>query len=186
MTLRTAMKLSHKWCLYWSKPGAQTEDLELRQAWQTQDLWWQFQEGQAQRPDSSVCGQSSDSVCHIKRIFPIAFRGKETCFILQDIKMAQGTCREVRRLQFSSCVCAKWLQSYPTLCDPVDCIPPGSSVGFSRQEYWSGLPFPPPGHLSDPGIEPASLSSSTLAGVFFSTSTTWDAPVLILTVPMAR
>ena len=38
--------------------------------------------------------------------------------------------------------------------------PPGSSVhGFARQEYWSGLPFPSPGHLSDPGIEPASLVS---------------------------
>ena len=35
------------------------------------------------------------------------------------------------------------LQSCPTLCDPVDCSLPGSSVGFSRQEYWSGLPFPP-------------------------------------------
>ena len=41
-----------------------------------------------------------------------------------------------------------------TLCDPVDCSPPGSSVhGFSRQECWSGLPFPSPGGLPDPGIE---------------------------------
>ena len=48
-------------------------------------------------------------------------------------------------------------QSYPTLCDPVDCSLPGSSVhGFSRQEYWSGLPFPSPGDLPDPGIEPRS------------------------------
>ena len=38
------------------------------------------------------------------------------------------------------------------------------SMGFSRQEYWSGLPFPPPGDLSDPGIEPASLASPALAG----------------------
>ena len=37
-------------------------------------------------------------------------------------------------------------------------------MGFSRQEYWSGLPFPPPGDLSDPGIEPASLESPALAG----------------------
>ena len=36
-------------------------------------------------------------------------------------------------------------QSCPTLCDPMDCSPPGSSVqGISRQEYWSGLPFPSP------------------------------------------
>ena len=48
-------------------------------------------------------------------------------------------------------------QLCPTLCDPMDCSPPGSSVhGFSRQEYWSGLPCPSPGNLSDSGIEPRS------------------------------
>ena len=52
---------------------------------------------------------------------------------------------------------AKSLQSCPTLCDPRDGSPPGSpSLGFSRQEYWSGLPFPSPGDLPDPGIEPES------------------------------
>ena len=40
---------------------------------------------------------------------------------------------------------AKSLQSCPTLCDPIDGSPPGSlSLGFSRQEHWSGLPFPSP------------------------------------------
>ena len=39
---------------------------------------------------------------------------------------------------------------------------------FSRQEYWSGLPFPPPGNLPDPGIKPKSLVSSVLAGRFFT------------------
>ena len=73
--------------------------------------------------------------------------------------------------------CAKSLQSCSTLCEPVDCSPQGSSVhGFSRQEYWSGLPFPPPGYLPDPGMEPASLMSSALAEGFFSTSATWEAP----------
>ena len=44
-----------------------------------------------------------------------------------------------------------------TLASPMDCRPPGSSVhGFSRQEYRSGLPFPPPGNLPDPAIELAS------------------------------
>ena len=43
-------------------------------------------------------------------------------------------------------------------------------MGFSRQEYWSGLPFPTPGDLSDPGIEPTSLVPSTLAGRFFTTN----------------
>ena len=50
-------------------------------------------------------------------------------------------------------MCAKSLQSCLTLCDPIECSPPGSSVhGFSRQEYWRGLPCPPPGNLPSPGI----------------------------------
>ena len=49
----------------------------------------------------------------------------------------------------------------------MDCSPPGSSVqGIPPAEYWSGLPFPPPGYLPDPGIETASLVSPTLAGEF--------------------
>ena len=43
------------------------------------------------------------------------------------------------------------------------------SIGFFRQEYWSGLPCPPPGDLPDPGIKPASLMSPALAGGFFTT-----------------
>ena len=54
--------------------------------------------------------------------------------------------------------CAKLLQPCPTLCDSLDCSPPGSlSVAFSRQEYWSGLPCPPPGDLLETGIKPTSL-----------------------------
>ena len=55
-----------------------------------------------------------------------------------------------------------------TLCDPMDCsrqVP--LSMGFFRQEYWSGLPFPPPGDLPDPGIQPVSLSLA-LATRFFT------------------
>ena len=50
------------------------------------------------------------------------------------------------------------------------------SMGFSRQEHWSGLPCPPPGDLPEPGIEPPYLMSPALAGRFFSTSSTWKAP----------
>ena len=51
-----------------------------------------------------------------------------------------------------ACLPAKSLQSCPTLCDPMDCSRPGSlSKGFSRQEYWSGLPCPPPGGLPTHG-----------------------------------
>ena len=51
------------------------------------------------------------------------------------------------------CVCA---QLYLTLGDPKDYSPQGSSMRFSKQEYWNGLPFPPPEDLPDPGIEPTS------------------------------
>ena len=48
-------------------------------------------------------------------------------------------------------------------------------MGFSRQEYWSGLPCPPPGDLPYPAIKPMSLMSPALSGGFFITSTTWEA-----------
>ena len=54
-----------------------------------------------------------------------------------------------------------------TLCNPMDCSPPGTSVhGFPRQEYWSGLSFPPLGDLPDPRIK---LASPALAGGLFTT-----------------
>ena len=56
------------------------------------------------------------------------------------------------------CVCvAKWLQLCLTVCNPMDCSPPGPlSMGFSRQDYWSRLPCSPAGDLPDPGIKPTS------------------------------
>ena len=73
------------------------------------------------------------------------------------------------------CVCARSLQSSLTLCDPVDCSPPGSSVhGFSRQQYRTGLPCPSPWDLPHPGIEPTPLISPALTGRFFITSSTWE------------
>ena len=48
------------------------------------------------------------------------------------------------------------------------------SMGFSRQEYWSELPCPPPGDLPEAGIEPASPASPALADRFITTSTTWE------------
>ena len=73
------------------------------------------------------------------------------------------------------CVCVKSFQPCPTLCDPMDCSRQAPlSMGFSRQEYWSGLPCPPPGDLPDPGIKPVSLRSPALAGGFFTTSATWE------------
>ena len=50
------------------------------------------------------------------------------------------------------------------------------SMGFARQEYRSGLPFPSPGNLPDPGIKPTSLASPASAGRFFTTNATWEDP----------
>ena len=72
---------------------------------------------------------------------------------------------------------AQSLQSCLALCDPPHYSPPGSSVyAILQQEYWSGLPWPPPGDLPDPGIKPTYLQSFAFAGGFFTTSITWEAP----------
>ena len=78
------------------------------------------------------------------------------------------------------CVCAlscfSRVQLFMTLWTPAHQTP--LSMGFSRQEYWSGLPHPPPGDLPDPGTEPASLKSPALAGRFFTASATWEAWII--------
>ena len=60
-------------------------------------------------------------------------------------------------------------QLFATLC-----------LGFSRQEYWSGLPFPSSGDLPDPGIQPASVASPALADEFFTSSATWEALFILV------
>ena len=60
---------------------------------------------------------------------------------------------------------AKSLQSPLTLSDPMDCsLPAPLSMGFSRQDNWSGLPFPSPEDLPNPGVEPGSPAPPALAG----------------------
>ena len=75
---------------------------------------------------------------------------------------------------------AKLLHSCLTLCDPMECSPPGFSVhlsmGFSQQEHCKNT-FPPPGDLPNPGIKTVSLTSPALAGEFFTATTTWETPV---------
>ena len=75
------------------------------------------------------------------------------------------------KVRISHTVCALWPSTCVCLLSRVQpfailwtvaCQAP-LSMGFPRQEYWSGLPWPPPGHLLDPGIEPASLMSPALA-----------------------
>ena len=70
---------------------------------------------------------------------------------------------------------AKLLQSVPLFATPGTVAGQAPlPVGFSRQEYWSGLPFPSPGHLPNPGIEPMSLLSPALADGLFTTSATGE------------
>ena len=66
--------------------------------------------------------------------------------------------------------CFSCARRFATLWTIAHQAPP--SMGFSRQEYWSGLTCPPPGHLPDPGVKPNSLMSPVLAGEFFTTSAT--------------
>ena len=74
-----------------------------------------------------------------------------------------------------ACVHAKWLQLYLTLCKPIRCSPPGSSVHGILQARVLELPFPPPGDLPKPGTEPASHISCFGRQVLPSTGTTWEA-----------
>ena len=69
-----------------------------------------------------------------------------------------------------SCVHAQSLSHVQLFCNPKDYNLPGSpSMEFSRQECWSGLPFPPPGDLLDPRIELTSPAAPVLTGRFFTT-----------------
>ena len=70
---------------------------------------------------------------------------------------------------------AKSLQSCPTLCDPMDCSPPGSSVhGILQARILEWVTMPSSKGPSHPGIKPTSLSSLSLAGGFFISRATWD------------
>ena len=98
-------------------------------------------------------------------------------FFLEDLSLG----RQIRAVQrkplpahaVSRCPCVrkcgKSLQSYLTLCDTMN-------LGFLRQEYWSGLPCPPPGDSPNLGIKPVSLASLALAVGFFTTNAIWEAP----------
>ena len=74
------------------------------------------------------------------------------------------------------CVCAKLLQSCPTLFNPMDCSQAPLSMGFCRHEYWNGLPCRPPGIFPTQESNPPLLTLSCMAGVFFTTIATWEAP----------
>ena len=98
----------------------------------------------------------------------------------------------------SDCLAKHWAQSWYTKQTPLSCMlsrfshiqlfatlwtaahQAPLSMGFSRHEYWSELPFLPPRDLPNPGIELESLMSPEVAGRFFTTSTTWETLETIL------
>ena len=71
---------------------------------------------------------------------------------------------------------AKSLQSCPMKCNPPDSCVLGILQATILEKYWSGLLCPPPGDLSNPGIEPTPLMYPALAGGFFTTRATWETP----------
>ena len=75
----------------------------------------------------------------------------------------------------TSCVVLSCFSLFATLWTVASQAP--LSMGLSRQEYWSRLPFPPPGNLPYPEMEPVSLTSPALAGGFFTATTAWEAPM---------
>ena len=103
-----------------------------------------------------IFGASPDSSCHFLKNF-------------ENFSLSAG-----QNLNYF--MCGFVAKSCPTLCDPwtVDLQAP-LSMGLSRQEYWSRLPFPHSGDIPNPGIKPEFLMSPALAGRFFTTSITWEA-----------
>ena len=111
---------------------------------------------------TAACARSLLAVYLLHWVSPVSSHqscggGHLPCFELY-FKQQNHRCSCCGGYLVASCM---WLS-----CDPMDCSPPGSSVPgkrrqrFSRQEYWSGLPCPPPRDLPDPGIEPVNLVSN--------------------------
>ena len=103
------------------------------------------------------------------------FKTNKMCYFMGDSSM-----------HFDKLMCALSHFSHVWFCATLWTIASQAplSMGFSRQECWSGLPRPPPGDLPDPGIKPTSLTSSALAGESSTTSVTWEAiPKMFPCVP---
>ena len=102
------------------------------------------------------------------------------CFLVYSISptlVEKGKLWGMRGVLFcnwDACMCAK---SRPALCNPIWTVAHWAplSMEFFRQEYWSGLPCPPPGDPLDPEIKPLFLTSPELSGGIFTTSITWEA-----------
>ena len=110
---------------------------------------------------------------HNKRWLPFS-DSSNACALLLWVYLAHvsGSEEEIQRAfpvySFPHPLCVR-AESSPTLWDPMNCSPSGFSVHWVFQaKYWSGVPFPPPGDLLDPGVKPMSLTSPALADRFFT------------------
>ena len=116
-------------------------------------------------------------------VLPVFPRAQSTSFLISTLNSFQGcwrpaaaTAHDLILVEVDVCACMLSLVSHVQLfvTQWTAAYHVHLFMGFSRQEYWSGLPCPLPGDLPDPGIEPASLMSPALTGEFFTTSTTWE------------
>ena len=113
------------------------------------------------------------------RVHPASFPLRDWLYTLLKLKCSWFTMLcEFQVYSKVMCVCVCTLMcslSHVHLLEILWAPPSSSSVEFPRQEYWSGLPFPPPGNLLNPEAEPKSLASPTFPGGFFTTGATWEA-----------
>ena len=125
---------------------------------------------------------SNESVLHIRwpKYWSFSFSispSNEYCRLINfrmdwlDLLAVQGTLKSLLQHHMLSCFsCVKLFAASWSVIHQAPL-----SMGFFRQEYWSGLPFPTPGDLPIPGMEPTSLVSPALVGRFFTSSATWEA-----------
>ena len=126
----------------------------------------------AQNLSKALLGSPCNTVCWCVTPAPFQFPlysfpgGDSHTLVLGKQALLLSNCLQ-RRIDVSACLVA---QSHPTLCKPLTVAHQAPlSMEFSRQEYWSGLPFPLPGDLPNPGTEPKSPASPALTGEFFTT-----------------
>ena len=156
-----------------------------------QSFQFPFIEGLAFPKVSALCYFKNNSLLYldprIDLLSPYGFKLSSPMSILYSVGHLQITSQIVNLSQIFFFLAPGnyvyvYTHSYLTLCDSMNCSQTGSSVHgvycsslaplqmeFSRQEYWSGLPFPTPGDLPDPGIKPTSPVSPALAGRFLTT-----------------
>ena len=105
--------------------------------------------------------------------YRIQLSGEESAFLQLNLQREHRCTSRISLLHMCVLIHFSRVQLFVNLWTVAHQAP--LSMGFSRQEYWSGVPCPPPGDLPDPGIEPVSLMFPALEDRLFTTSTTWEA-----------